>query len=155
MFKQKKHLNYLKKTLELAEHSVQNGNHPFGAILVLDGKVIVSSENQVISFNDVTAHAELLLVQQSQKFLNAQELSRSVLYTSTEPCAMCAGAIYWSGISKVVYGCSANELFKIVKCGLNMKAEMIFKKGSRPIEIIGYPQEQIFKDIHLQFWISY
>jgi tRNA(Arg) A34 adenosine deaminase TadA len=146
------HLNYLRKCLSIAENSVTNGNHPFGALIVLDDKIVVSSGNQVVSLDDVTSHAELLLVQRAQAILDSEELTRSTLYTSTEPCPMCSGAIYWSGIKKVVFGCSTDELFKIVQSGLNVSSEYIFKKGTREIELTGYPEEEMFKEVHRQFW---
>ena len=146
------HLNFLSTCLDLAKSSLEKGNHPFGAIIVLDGKIITSSENEVVSLNDVTAHAEFLLVQKAQQQLSSKQLSDCTLYTSTEPCPMCTGAIYWAGIARVVFGCSSAELFNIVKSGLNMSVTSIFIKGTRSIDIIGFKDEKAFVEIHEKFW---
>ena len=79
------------------------GNHPFGAVLAdADGTVVLSAQNTVVTDSDVTGHAESNLVRLASTTLG-RDLRGYALYTSTEPCAMCAGAIYWAGISKVVF----------------------------------------------------
>ena len=76
-----------------------NGDHPFGALLVKDGEVVLTAVNTVNTDHDNTRHAELNLVSQAMRQFDADFLADCVLYTSTEPCAMCAGAIYWAGIT--------------------------------------------------------
>ena len=104
------HQHFIQQTYQLARRAVQNGNHPFGALLQIDGEVVLTQMNQVITSGDVTGHAELELVRKASVAFKHEELTRAVLYTSTEPCAMCSGAIFWSGIGTVVYGCSAKKL---------------------------------------------
>ncbi|MBC77167.1 MAG: tRNA-specific adenosine deaminase [Halobacteriovoraceae bacterium] len=152
MSNQRTHLNYLAQCLDLAKAAVESGNHPFGALLVKDDRVVATSKNEVVVLHDVTAHAELRLIQKAQVELTAEELKDCTLYTSTEPCAMCSGAIYWAGISKVVYGCSTSQLFNIVKSGLFIKAEEVFFKGTRKIEVLDYSHEKKFIKIHENFW---
>lgn len=151
MLKKENHLFYLEKCLAIAESAVASGNHPFGALIVYEDKVVTSSENQVVTLNDVTAHAELLLVQKAQKILSSLQLRNSTLYTSTEPCAMCSGAIYWSGIRKVVFGCSTKKLFNCVKHGLYISSSEIFQKSTDDIEVISFSKYSKFLKVHQDF----
>jgi len=145
-------LNYLKLCLKLAKLSIKKGNHPFGAILVFKNHIVATSENKVISLNDITAHAELLLIQQAQKILTKSEIAQSTIYTSTEPCSMCSGAIYWSGLKHVVYGVSNKHLSQIVGGSLEISCKEIFRKGTRNIKVDGYDQYIEFSNIHKNFW---
>lgn len=77
------------------------------------GDIVVECENSVVTDKDITAHAELALVRKASKALAPAFLQTLTLYTSTEPCAMCAGAIFWSGIPRVVYGCSETSLYAL------------------------------------------
>jgi len=90
-----KHEEYIKRTYQLAQSAQEKGNHPFGALLVMDNKVVFTAENTVMTNNDVTRHAELNLVSKVTQELDPESLSHGVLYSSTEPCAMCTGAIFW------------------------------------------------------------
>ena len=143
---------YLNQCLKLANESVKNGNHPFGALLVVDGHIVLSAQNEVVTKNDITAHAELRLVQEAQKVLTPEQLSQSTLYTSTEPCAMCAGAIYWAGIKKVVFACPTTELFNIVNEGLFLSTKEIYKKSTKPVSSIKNFNNIEFINIHKKFW---
>ncbi len=97
--------SFIRQAIAVARRARTNGNHPFGALLVgPDGEVVAEAENHVVSQRDPTRHAELVLVSDVARNWPADFLSKSTLYTSTEPCAMCAGAIYWAGIGRVVYG---------------------------------------------------
>ena len=86
------------------------GNHPFGAILVgPDGEVLLEAESTVVTERDATGHAERnLMTLASRRF--PRELLAGCMYTSTEPCAMCAGAAYWTGVRRVVYGLAERDL---------------------------------------------
>jgi tRNA(Arg) A34 adenosine deaminase TadA len=88
-----------------------HGNHPFGAILVdQNGKVLLEAENGYMPSHDGTAHAERLLATQACTTIDGNILRSATLYSSAEPCAMCAGAIYWAGIGRLVYGLSEHRL---------------------------------------------
>ena len=146
------HKPFLDKTFELARSARQKGNHPFGALLVYQGKVILTAENLVKTSHDVTAHAEMELIRQASKQFPEEILKQATLYTSTEPCAMCSGAIYWAGISHVVFGCSAQTLEKIADGGLAIPSNEIFKQGKRTIRSNGpYFEEEAIK-VHEGFW---
>ena len=100
---------YLRKAIEIALEGIKDGGGPFGAVILKDGKIIARSNNRVVLSNDPTAHAEILAIREAAALLRNRDLSDCVLYSSCEPCPMCLGAIYWSGIKKVVYASDRNE----------------------------------------------
>lgn len=146
------HQYFLNECFKLANSAVKKGNHPFGALLVLNGQIVLSCENKVSTMGDKTAHAELLLVQQAQKFLTSDQLGNSTLYTSTEPCAMCSGAIYWAGVREVVYACSTKELYKIVGSGLYVRAGDIYSQSSHPVKVWKASTDGESQRLHEKFW---
>ena len=96
---------FLAKAIEIATNGISDGGGPFGAVIVKDNKIISEACNRVVLNNDPTAHAEILAIRQASLVLKSHELNDCTLYTSCEPCPMCLGALYWSGINKVVYSC--------------------------------------------------
>jgi guanine deaminase len=94
---------FLKRAIEIAAEGIKNGGGPFGAVISKQGRIIAESNNKVVLNNDPTAHAEILTIREASAVLKTHDLSSCVLYASCEPCPMCLGAIYWSGIKKVVY----------------------------------------------------
>jgi tRNA(Arg) A34 adenosine deaminase TadA len=137
---------------DLANKSVQKGNHPFGALLIVHGKVRLTAENTVVTENDVTRHAELNLVSAAVKTLGQAELSTAILYTSTEPCAMCAGAIYWAGIRNIVYGCSALKLGEIAGAAFVVPSRELLDHGAQHTQITGPVLEERGAEMHQNFW---
>lgn len=95
---------FMKRATDLAAEAVKAGNSPFGAVLVVDGKIVAEAQNEVAASHDPTRHAELSLISKFAPALDRDTLAKATLYASTEPCAMCCGAITLSGIPKVVYG---------------------------------------------------
>jgi len=95
---------FMKKALQEAEMAFEKGEIPVGAIIVVDDKVIARSHNLTELLNDVTAHAEMQSITAAANFLGGKYLKNCTLYVTLEPCQMCAGALYWSQISKVVFG---------------------------------------------------
>ncbi|HRB72111.1 nucleoside deaminase [Flavobacterium sp. WV_118_3] len=95
---------FMKKALQEAEIAFEKGEIPVGAIVVVDNRVIARSHNLTELLNDVTAHAEMQSITAAANFLGGKYLKDCTLYVTLEPCQMCAGALYWSQISKVVYG---------------------------------------------------
>jgi len=147
-----KHKIYLEKTFQLARSARQKGNHPFGALLVYHGKVILTAENTVKTSHDLTAHAEMQLIRKASKQLPEKILKDSILYTSTEPCAMCAAAIYWSGISQIVYGCAAQTLENMAHGGFVIPSNQLFKHGERKVIAMGPYFENEAVKVHEGFW---
>ena len=95
---------WMKIALEEANKAEIEGEVPVGAILVKNGKLIARAHNQVERLNDVTAHAEMLAITSAANYLGGKYLENCTMYVTMEPCQMCAGALYWSRISKIYYG---------------------------------------------------
>ncbi|WP_310557403.1 nucleoside deaminase [Flavobacterium sp.] len=97
---------FMKKALQEAEIAFEAGEIPVGAVVVVNDRVIAKSHNLTELLNDVTAHAEMQAITASANFLGGKYLTNCTLYVTLEPCQMCAGALYWSQISKIVFGAS-------------------------------------------------
>ncbi|PWA04553.1 nucleoside deaminase [Flavobacterium psychrotolerans] len=97
---------FMKKALQEAEMAFDKGEIPVGAIIVVENTVIARSHNLTELLRDVTAHAEMQAITAAANFLGGKYLIGCTLYVTIEPCQMCAGALYWSQISKIVYGAS-------------------------------------------------
>ncbi|MBT8267421.1 MAG: nucleoside deaminase [Bacteroidia bacterium] len=95
---------FMKKALQEAEAAYKKGEIPVGAIIVVEDRIIARSHNLTETLNDVTAHAEMQAITSAANFLGGKYLINCTLYVTLEPCQMCAGALYWSQISKIVYG---------------------------------------------------
>jgi tRNA(adenine34) deaminase len=96
----------MKKALQEAELAFEKGEIPVGALIVIDNKIIARTHNLTELLNDVTAHAEMQAITSAANFLGGKYLTGCTLYVTLEPCQMCAGALYWSQISKIVFGAS-------------------------------------------------
>ena len=97
---------FMKKALQEAEIAFEKDEIPVGALIVIDNKVIARGHNLTEMLNDVTAHAEMQAITAAANFLGGKYLVGCTLYVTLEPCQMCAGALYWSQISKIVFGAS-------------------------------------------------
>lgn len=97
---------YIKQALKEAQKAYDDGEVPIGAVIVMQDKIIARAYNQVEKLNDSTAHAEIIALTSAYNFLGAKYLPEATLYVTIEPCLMCAGALYWSKISKIVYAAS-------------------------------------------------
>jgi len=95
---------FMKKALQEAEIAFEKGEIPVGAIIVIDNKVIARTHNLTELLHDVTAHAEMQAITSAANFIGGKYLKDCTLYVTLEPCQMCAGALYWSQISKIVFG---------------------------------------------------
>ena len=148
---------HLRTAIELARRSREQGNHPFGSLLTdADGNVVLEAENTVVSAHDVTGHAELNLVRAASERFDANALDSHTLYTSTEPCAMCAGAIYWSGIGRVVFALSSatfqGKIDPEGAAGLALSSREVFARGGRTVEVSGPHLEDLAWTVHEGFW---
>jgi tRNA(Arg) A34 adenosine deaminase TadA len=146
------HFALMRRCYELAADAVANGNHPFGALLVHQGKIVLEAQNTVHSAKDPTGHAELNLVRLAGQQFSPELLRECVLYTSTEPCVMCSGAIYWSGIGGVVYGCSETTLAQYAGADFLTPCREVFARGSRPVSVVGPILEAEGAHLHRKFW---
>ena len=95
---------FMKKALQEAEAAFAKAEVPVGAVIVIDNKIIARTHNLTELLNDVTAHAEMQAITSAANFIGGKYLTGCTLYVTLEPCQMCAGALYWSQISKVVFG---------------------------------------------------
>lgn len=146
------HISHIQRCYQLADEAVAGGNHPFGALLVLDGQVIATAKNDAVISRNPTRHAEMVLLTTALPELPADERSRAVVYSSTEPCIMCAAAIYWSGISTVVYGCSAAALASAAGGDFLAACHEVFARGERNIAVVGPVLEAEGLAKHLVYW---
>lgn len=151
-------LDLLRRTIEIARQSRQHGNHPFGALLAGDdGLVLLEAENTVVTSPDCSGHAELNLVRLASSRYSPVFLSSFTLYSSTEPCPMCSGAIYWSGVGRVVYALSEEGLLALTQGNpqndfLYLHCREIFARGNRAVEVLGPLLEEEARVVHEGFW---
>ncbi|WP_394668003.1 nucleoside deaminase [Halosquirtibacter xylanolyticus] len=134
---------YMKQALLEAENALQEGEIPIGAIIVSEGRVIGRGHNRTETLNDVTAHAEMQAITAAAETLGGKYLKDCTLYVTVEPCIMCAGALGWSQISKVVYGTGDNQR------GYSNIAPKAFHPKT---EIIGGILEDDCKELMTQFF---
>jgi tRNA(Arg) A34 adenosine deaminase TadA len=150
--------HFLRRSFAVARRAVTNGNHPFGAILVdQNHNVLIEAENGYMPAHDGTAHAERLLATQACTTLSPDILKNATLYSSAEPCAMCAGAIYWAGIGRVVYGLSELRLRSVTgdhpeNPTLDLPCREVFRSGQRAIEVVGPLLEDEAEALHAGLW---
>jgi tRNA(Arg) A34 adenosine deaminase TadA len=149
-------LAYLRKAITLSEQSRVRGKHPFAAI-VTNGKGTVLAEAMNDIHADCTSHAELVAVRLASSKFNLTQLHDATLYSSAEPCAMCAGAIYWSGIGRVVYALSEERLLTLTgdhpeNPTLSLPCREVFARGQRKIEVVGPMLEDEAAAPHKDFW---
>ena len=104
----------MKKAIELSEKTVEAGNEPFGAVLVLNGEIVFTSENRINDKRDPTAHAEMELIRGFCEMSGVTDLREYTLYTNCEPCFMCSGAIAYAKVGRLVYAASHNDLEQIL-----------------------------------------
>ncbi|WP_338377806.1 nucleoside deaminase [uncultured Flavobacterium sp.] len=117
---------FMKKALQEAETAFEKGEIPVGAVIVIDNKVIARTHNLTEMLNDVTAHAEMQAITSAANFIGGKYLKDCTLYVTLEPCQMCAGALYWSQISKIVYGATdENRGFTKMGTQLHPKTEVV------------------------------
>ena len=117
---------FMKKALQEAELAFEKGEIPVGALIVVDNKIIARTHNLTELLNDVTAHAEMQAITSAAIFLGGKYLTGCTLYVTLEPCQMCAGALYWSHISKIVFGASdENRGFEKMGTQLHPKTTVV------------------------------
>jgi tRNA(adenine34) deaminase len=117
---------FMKKALQEAEAALDKGEIPVGAVIVVEDRIIARSHNLTELLNDVTAHAEMQAITSAANFLGGKYLSNCTLYVTLEPCQMCAGALYWSQITKIVYAASDEKRgFVAMRTQLHPKTKVV------------------------------
>ncbi|WP_130912842.1 nucleoside deaminase [Pseudomonas sp. Sample_9] len=152
-------LALLRQTIALSQASKQRGRHPFAALVAdRDGKVIAEAgNNSMPPEGDPTQHAELVAVAAAAKRLSPAELEACTLYTSAEPCCMCAGAVYWTGVGRVVYALSEHALLGLTgdhpeNPTFSLPCREVFARGQRTVSVFGPMLEAEAAEPHKGFW---
>ena len=135
---------FMAKALEQAQLAFEAGEIPVGAVVVAKDKIIARSHNLTEMLCDVTAHAEMQAITAASEYLGGKYLMDCTLYVTLEPCVMCAGALYWSQIGKVVYGATDS------KRGYHLFGNLLHPKTQVVQGVLEEPCSQIVKDFFLQ-----
>lgn len=133
---------FMRMAIALSEENVlQNKKQPFGAVVVKNGEVVGKAHNEVDAQNDPTAHAEIVAIRRACQNLGIVRLEDCELYTSCEPCPMCIGAIYWSGLKRIYYANSKADAKKV-----GFSDQFIYEELERPLAERDLPMEQLLRD---------
>jgi len=142
----------VRQAIELARSARQAGNHPFGALLALNGAVLLTAQNTITTDRDPTAHAESNLVAAAIRTLTPDQIRRSVLYSSCEPCAMCTGKMYWAGIRSIVYALPAEQLAALAARDFVIPCRELFSRSRENVQVVGPVLVDEAREVHLGFW---
>jgi tRNA(Arg) A34 adenosine deaminase TadA len=151
-------LDLLRRTIELATTSRARGDHPFGALLAgPDGEVLLEAMNTCGTKGDRTGHAERNLMTEASLKYDPAFLSTCTMYTSAEPCAMCAGSVYWTGVGRVVHGMSEAALKALIgpdpeNLTMDLPCRVVFAAGQRKVEVVGPLLSEESAVVHDGFW---
>jgi tRNA(Arg) A34 adenosine deaminase TadA len=149
-------IGHLRSTIDIARRARQHGNHPFGALLAgPQGQVLLEAENTVVTQADCTGHAETNLMRLASRQFDLEYLLRCTLYTSTEPCPMCAGAIFWGGVGRVVFALGQPAFYNFIGAGgdgLRLACLEVLAHGQRAVEVLGPALEDEALEVHHGFW---
>ena len=125
MTQEEKDIFYMQKALAEAKYAFEKDEIPVGAIIVSNDKIIARSHNLTQMLNDVTAHAEMQAITSAANHLGNKYLNECTLYVTLEPCQMCAGAMYWAQLNRLVYGASDNHRgYKVLGTKLHPKTKV-------------------------------
>jgi tRNA(Arg) A34 adenosine deaminase TadA len=147
------------RAIELAGAARANGDHPFSALLLVDGEVVATALNRVNTDHDITAHAETMLVRVLERDGQLDQLTNGTVVASTEPCPMCVGAMFWAGAGHVVFGLSAARLNEMVRrpgadeYGFAITAIELGGRATPPMVVEGPVREDEAAVVHEGFWI--
>ena len=151
-------LQHLQTAIDIARRAREHGNHPFGALLVDENnQVLLEAENTVVTGSDCSGHAETNLMRLASQTFPPEKLATCTLYTSTEPCAMCAGAIHWGNVRRVVFALSEVSLYEITDSApqqLLLPCREVFSRSQQQVEVEG-PAPEIDAEaraVHAGFW---
>lgn len=151
-------LALLRRSITLAEQSRARGDHPFGALLAgPDGEILLEEMNTCGIKGDRTGHAERNLMTAASLKYDVDFLRGCTMYTSAEPCAMCAGSVYWTGVGRVVHGMSEKALKDLIgpdpeNLTMDLPCTVIFGAGQRPVEVVGPLLSEESAVVHEGFW---
>lgn len=154
------HHQLIDRVLALAEEARARGDHPFGALLSVDGVVVCEARNRVVTTSDVTAHAETTLVRKLQDSRNLDQLAAGVVYASCEPCPMCVGALFWAGARHGSFALSQERLNELAgrpghqEFGFTISAAELGATGRPQLLFAGPERQDEAAESHKGFWSS-
>jgi tRNA(Arg) A34 adenosine deaminase TadA len=144
---------YIRQAIELARKSVENGNNPFGALLVIDDEVVRTAENTTVTDDDLAGHPEFRLARWAARDLEPEERTACTMYASTEPCSMCASAIYYAGLGRVVFSVPGRTLFEELGVeGIDIPCEEVIDRGDGRTVVEGPVLESEGIEVHEAFY---
>ncbi len=134
--------DFMKLAFAAAQRARENGNPPFGAVLVdPEGAVVLEAMNTIASERDCTGHAETNLMRKASRRFGPGALQDYAMYTSAEPCCMCTAAAFWAGVGRIVFGLSSPRLKSLLGEGrppsLDLTCREVIARGQRDIEVVG------------------
>jgi tRNA(Arg) A34 adenosine deaminase TadA len=150
--------HWLRRAIGHAKSSRAGGHHPFGCVIVGgDGTILAEAESRKERGGDATMHSELQAVRIASANFPKPVLADATLYTSTEPCAMCAAGLYWAGIGRVVFGFPEHRLLELTgnhpeNPTLTLPCRELFARGQRKVEVVGPLLEEEAAEAHAGFW---
>ncbi|MEF8789778.1 MAG: nucleoside deaminase [Haloarculaceae archaeon] len=130
------HEAHVRRAIELGREAAERGDDPYGSVLVREDRVVMEARNAVVTEADLAAHPELALARRAARELEPDERAETVMYTSTEPCPMCAGGVYHAGLGGVVYSVSAERSGEL-GTDLVVPSGRVFAGGSREVPVVG------------------
>lgn len=143
---------FMKQAIELSRLSVEHGNEPFGAVLVKNGEIVFTNENQIYTRQDPTFHGEIGLIRRFCEETGITDLRKYTLYSSCEPCFMCSGAMVWVKLGRLVYGASNTDLEQILgKKGCNCSEIVFQNSGWHPEVTAGVLREESIRILEAYF----
>ena len=143
---------YVERTIRLAEESVEAGNTPFGALLVVDGEVVAEARNETRTEADVTAHPELTLARWAARELDADERAACTMYASTEPCPMCATGVHYAGLGRIVFGVDGETLDGLTGDVVTIPSEEVIRRAGGETTVEGPIAVDAAMAVHESFY---
>lgn len=147
------HAFFMRQAIHKARQGIKQGQTPFGACIVKDGKVIACAHNRVWRATDITAHAEIVAIRQACRKIKSIDLSGAVIYSTCEPCPMCFSACHWARVSKIIYGAGIDDA---KRCGFNelciANSQLKGLAQSRVKIVSGFLREEAVE--LFQFWVK-
>ncbi|MGE3108909.1 MAG: nucleoside deaminase [Phycisphaerales bacterium] len=132
--------HWMTLAIDQARRGIADGQSPFGAVIVRGGSLVAAGHNEVWRRTDPTAHAEVVCIQRACEALRTIDLSGSEMYTTTEPCPMCAAAIHWSKLASVHFGTTIADALHAGFSELTVPIDRLYRDGNSPVRLAQAPR---------------
>jgi Cytosine/adenosine deaminases len=142
------HETHMQRALELAREAADRGDRPYGSVLVRDNEIVAEESNRVVTEDDIRRHPELHLAYRARREFDADQRQRTVMYTSTEPCSMCAGGLRGSSLGRVTYSVAGDELTEFTGTQAPTRSAQILDAT----EVTGPVLNDAGRQIHREFY---